>query len=180
MSTEAEERFDDFFNRYHADIFRYCLRRLDRDEAEDATAEVFAVVWRRIHDVPEGETVRSWLMSVAYHTVGNRYRGLRRTRRLNTYVGGLREVGSDASDGLIRGEESQVVLEALSKLSTSDQEILKLVAWDRMTLSEAASVLGIKENTAAQRLTRARARLKTRFERMYEDATATAREGENS
>jgi RNA polymerase sigma-70 factor (ECF subfamily) len=51
-------------------------------------------------------------------------------------------------------------------LSRSDQELLRLSAWDGLGRAEIASVLGIKENAVDQRLFRARARLRARFEQV--------------
>ena len=48
---------------------------------------------------------------------------------------------------------------ALAKLSGADQEILRLVGWEELTVAEAAIVLGCRRATAAVRLHRARRRL---------------------
>ena len=168
MSTEAELRFDAIFDEHHVEVFKYCVRRLDRLEAEDATADVFATVWRRIDDVPEGPSTRSWLFGVAYRTIGNRYRGRRRFREAAERFGGLREPQALAGeDKVLRDEEGDAVLAALSGLSAMDRELLKLTAWEGLSHREIAEVLGIGENAVAQRLSRARRRLRAAFERIY-------------
>ncbi|WP_233257810.1 RNA polymerase sigma factor [Micromonospora sp. S4605] len=48
---------------------------------------------------------------------------------------------------------------ALATLADLDQEILRLVGWEELTVSEAAQVLGCTRTTAAVRLHRARRRL---------------------
>lgn len=48
---------------------------------------------------------------------------------------------------------------ALATLNDLDQEILRLVGWEELTVSEAAKVLGCTGATAAVRLHRARRRL---------------------
>lgn len=174
MSTEAERRFDAIFDEHHADIYRYCVRRLDRSEAEDAAADVFATAWRRIDDVPDGVRAKSWLIGVAYRTIGNRYRGKSRYGRLTAQVGGMREIGAEAAEGILRDEEGAAVMQALSRLSPSDQELLKLTSWDGLSLREIGEVLDIKENAVAQRLSRARRRLRTQFERLYGEPSPNA------
>jgi RNA polymerase sigma-70 factor (ECF subfamily) len=50
---------------------------------------------------------------------------------------------------------------ALWSLGASDQELLMLIAWDRLTRSQAAEALGVSVGTLAVRLHRARRRLAT-------------------
>ena len=40
-------------------------------DAEDAAADVFAVAWRRIEDMPEGDAKKAWLFGVAHRVVGS-------------------------------------------------------------------------------------------------------------
>jgi RNA polymerase sigma-70 factor (ECF subfamily) len=49
-------------------------------------------------------------------------------------------------------------MEALSRLSDADQELLRLVAWEELDHAEIAQVLGVSVNAVAIRLHRARAR----------------------
>ncbi|MEL6981649.1 MAG: sigma-70 family RNA polymerase sigma factor, partial [Actinomycetota bacterium] len=55
--------------------------------------------------------------------------------------------------------------EALRTLSSSDQELLMLVAWEELTPSEIATVLGVPSSVVRKRLFRARTRLATAVER---------------
>jgi RNA polymerase sigma-70 factor (ECF subfamily) len=51
------------------------------------------------------------------------------------------------------------VRSALPRLSEDDQEILRLIGWEQLSLAEAASVLGCGMGAAKVRLHRARRRL---------------------
>lgn len=70
-------RFTSMFGRHYREVLAYCARRSARSEAEDTTAEVFAVALRRIHEIDE-ETVRPWLYGVARGVMNNRLRLLQR------------------------------------------------------------------------------------------------------
>jgi DNA-directed RNA polymerase specialized sigma24 family protein len=48
-----------------------------------------------------------------------------------------------------------------------------MAAWDGLTRSEIASVIGIKENAVDQRLFRARARFKEHFDRLNQNTPHT-------
>jgi RNA polymerase sigma-70 factor (ECF subfamily) len=53
---------------------------------------------------------------------------------------------------------------ALIALSDDEREILLLVAWEELTPSQAAAVLGISPETARTRLHRARLHVRSQFE----------------
>jgi acyl transferase domain-containing protein len=59
--------------------------------------------------------------------------------------------------------------DALASLSTSDQEILRLVAWEELGNQAIAAVLGITPNAVAIRLHRARGRFAAALERQDGD-----------
>ena len=164
--TEHELRFDPLFAANYQAIYRYCVRRLGPSDAEDATADVFAVAWRRLDQMPPDDTSRAWLFGVAYRVVGNQYRGRLRQDRLSTRLRAVRTDREDAGQPETGGEDVERLLSALDRLSASDQELLRLSAWDGLTRSEIAYVLGITENAVDQRLHRARSRLKTRFDHL--------------
>lgn len=163
--TSQQGRFDSLFDSHHDLVYRYCLRRLGPVDAEDAAADVFAIAWRRIDRIPGGDLTRSWLIGVAYKVVGNRYRARRRQARLWTRLVSTTEPGSDPfASAHTADAEVQRLYMALSALSATDQELLRLSAWDGMSRGEIARVLDINENALDQRLHRARARLKARLE----------------
>lgn len=59
---------------------------------------------------------------------------------------------------LIGPDSGQAVLRALSALREPDREALLLVAWEGLEPGRAARVLGVRPNTFAARLSRARRR----------------------
>jgi RNA polymerase sigma-70 factor (ECF subfamily) len=160
-SDDKVRRFDELFDRYHREVFRYCVRRLGRADAEDATAEVFAVAWRRLEDVPDNQG-RAWLLAVAYRIVGNLYRSRARQRRL---IDRLQQFGGRSGEAPGGREDVDTVMAALEALRPADRELLCLVAWEGLTRAELASILGIRENAVDQRLFRARKRLRVNMQR---------------
>ena len=47
-----EKTFIDLYEMHYDEVHAFCARRVGWDAAADATADVFAVAWRRIDDVP--------------------------------------------------------------------------------------------------------------------------------
>ena len=168
ISTDAELRFNDLFQRHHADVFRYCIRRVDRADAEDTAAEVFAVAWRRFDRVPDNDMAKAWLLAVAYRVVGNHYRAKARRGRLSARLRGLAPEPREAADvTIIRREEDEALLRALSSLREGDRELLRLVSWDGLSHREIAATLGINEDAVSKRLSRAQSRLRERYDQIY-------------
>jgi len=133
-------------------------------EVNDAVAEVFLVLWRRIDDAPEGDDAPLWLYGVARNVVRNTHRSVRRRTRLNGKLGPLqRAVEPDPEMLVVRRSTDNEVLKALSELRQADQEILRLSFWEDLTNIEIATVVGIEPHAVTMRLGRARNRLARRL-----------------
>jgi RNA polymerase sigma factor (sigma-70 family) len=153
----AEERFRGLYAEHGREILAYALRRLDDPEdAADVLAETFLVAWRRLAEVPSGSEARPWLYGVARNVSANQRRGLHRRERLGERLRGeLSQAPIHPDDG-----PDAKVLDALERLDSADQEILRLTAWEELTPAEAAAALGISRIAARSRLHRARRRLR--------------------
>lgn len=162
----GETAFAGLYRDYHHEVLGYCLRRTSRANAEDATAEVFSIAWRKFSEVPSGDRALPWLYGVAYRVLSHQWRSTRRFRNLVVRLGGL---GQESAPGpetqVVRRSEDRRVLEAVSYLSTRDQEILRLAGWEELPHDEIAKVLGISVAAVAQRFSRARKRLAKEYDR---------------
>lgn len=147
-----EDRFRALFARHYPAVFRYAGRRLDRDEAADAAAEVFTVAWRKIAHLPPEPDTLPWLYGVARRVVANSARSRRRRQRLAARAAAHATEWSHTPD-------PAGVLVALELLRSGDREILRLAAWEGLDPREMGLVLGCSPNAAAIRLHRARRRL---------------------
>jgi RNA polymerase sigma factor (sigma-70 family) len=157
---DPETRFRALFGLAYAPLCRYARHRgLTGPDAEDLVAQTLEVAWRRIEDVPAAEPL-PWLYAVAHNLWRNQRRrdGRRRALLARFRASPLAEAGGDPAD-----LEPGVLRAALDSLSDSDQEVLRLVAWDGLTPAEVAVVLGCTPVAARSRLHRARGRLAARL-----------------
>ena len=60
---------------------------------------------------------------------------------------------------LLRNEEDRELIDAVSRLSRTDQEIILLNLWEELSPGEIATVLGISRDAVDQRYPRAKQRL---------------------
>lgn len=151
-------RLERLFYAHAGGVRAYARRRIDAAAADDTVAEVFAIAWRRLDDVPE--EALPWLLGCARRVIAHQYRRASRDAalvdRLKSVVG-----GSDTDDGELAW--------ALSTLSERDRELLLLIAWEGLEPAEAAEVLGCSRNVLAVRLHRARRRLAAALDRAEGD-----------
>lgn len=158
--TAAKRAFREVYDGHSDAIARYCLRRLSTHDAQDATAEVFLVAWRRFGEVPSGDEALLWLYRVAHNVVRNAHRSKTRARRLAARVHReptYHEPGPEPQ--IVRRERDQEVVDALGRLSDGDREVLRLRAYERLSIPQISSVLGCSEEAAKKRVARALRRL---------------------
>ncbi|MEU3710267.1 RNA polymerase sigma factor [Streptomyces catenulae] len=173
MSTD--DAFAAAYRAHYWAVSRFVARRLDgqADEVEEIVAEVFSTAWRRRADLPDAPL--PWLYGVARNCLANTVRGRGRHRRLLARLGHheiAHRRGTVASPDAER--PGSWVHEALARLSPADQEVLRLTAWEELTVDELAVTLGCGRSAAAMRLHRARARLRTQIDRMRTPVSARA------
>jgi RNA polymerase sigma-70 factor (ECF subfamily) len=149
------------FDLYFEPVNRYCLRRTALDDVNDVTAEVFAVAWRKVGQIPHGGDALPWLYGVARNEINNRRRTVRRRRALATKLKGQArspELGPEPE--IIRASEVQHVLNALGSLKPDDQELLLLRTHEELDFSQMAIAIGCSPEAARKRFSRAMTRLR--------------------
>jgi RNA polymerase sigma-70 factor (ECF subfamily) len=152
-----EAWFTTIYDAHYADIVNYGRRRsIQLDAAAELAQEVFVVAWRRRYDVPAPGL--PWLYGVARRLLANQRRAVR-SRPDTVPVPDLEHMADRLGTEPDARADLADVRTALASLSEADQEILRLIGWEELTVSEAAQVLGCTRTAAAVRLHRARRRL---------------------
>lgn len=150
-----EERFRVLFERHHGELLRFAARRVLLDEAGDIVAETFLIAWRKLEVVP-ASSERAWLFATARNVIGSVYR--RRSRETALLP------AEDVADHAESVADRLLVQAALTRLSSLDQEALRLAEWDGLDDAEAAAVLGCSRTAFRVRLHRARRRFAAALE----------------
>ncbi len=164
IAVDLDARFTSMFELHYNEVLAYCARRGIRSEADDSTADVFAVAWRRVDEI-DWDTARPWLYGIARGVMNNRWRTLKRQSRLANKMASLAPRSDNGADVVVvrRSQDAEVV-GVLALLKPSDQEVLMLAAWEELTAPEIAVVLGISTSAAEQRLHRAKRRFAKKME----------------
>src|SRR3954454_161023 len=160
MATDQRrERFASLVHVNSRAILGYALRRTERPEdAADVLSEVLLIAWRRLDAVPQEPEARLWLFGVARRVIANENRSAAARFRLGERL--RHEVSQVVADESAAIDERESVRAALSRLREEDREILLLVAWEDLKVTDAAKVIGISAPGALTRLHRARRRLR--------------------
>jgi RNA polymerase sigma-70 factor, ECF subfamily len=146
------DAFGDLYQRYARAVLGLALRRLgDRGQAEDATQEAFASIWRAARSYkPDRGPVAPWLYAVARNAIADRGRASARTDT----PAELPDSASDEAGPPERAEQSWVayrVHRALEGLPESEREVLELAYWSSLSQSEIADFLSIPLGTVKTR-----------------------------
>jgi RNA polymerase sigma-70 factor (ECF subfamily) len=147
------QRFERIYEEHVDAVRAYVRRRAPASVVDDVVADVFVVALRRIDDVPRNAL--PWLYAVARKTLANE-------RRRRTAQPGCGAIGVQHWDPDPTGD-SQLAA-AFAALSDADREILRLVAWEGLSLRHAARVLDCSAVAARVRYHRAKSRLAARLD----------------
>lgn len=152
MNSNQAERFSAMYGELYGRIHAYAARRVARDAADEVAAEVFMVAWRRFEDVPADPL--PWLYGVARNVVLRQRVRVAHQAAASESLRRERPLGGDGAEGYDEG-----LWEAWEHLREADREVLALIAWEELSVAEAARALGCSASVFSVRLHRARRRL---------------------
>lgn len=164
MSESEATRFESMYAACVRPVLAYCLRRVGSVEAQDATAEVFAIAWRKRHDLPDGPETLPWLYGVAANVLRNQARSHRRARNLSGKLGSQpqrHQPGPEAQ--VVQRAEYAEVQAAVDSLKPHYREVIRLVEWEGLSRETVADMLSVSRAAIDQRLHRAYKQLERRL-----------------
>ena len=140
-----------------SDLLAYLERRVGADDAPDLLGETMVVAWRRVKELPsDDERARMWLFGIARGTLLNHSRGQRRRWALADRI--RLQVRESATAP--PADEGAEVRDAIDRLELELAELIRLVHWERLSVADAAGLLGIPASTARGRYQRAKDQLR--------------------
>src|SRR5256885_5449095 len=153
-----QEAWGDLYREFAPAIFRFCRRALPtREDAEDATMEVFMKVRDKLHQYDSTRPFTSWLYKVAANHCWDllRRRKIRQdkeTEDLDTLP--LERPDANQLEQLIEKRTSDEVRKALDKLPARARMALVLRYYSDMSYDEIADELGVFFFSSRRRHTR--------------------------
>jgi RNA polymerase sigma-70 factor (ECF subfamily) len=157
VESDSVAAIGGLYESHAAAVHRYALRRSDRDTADEVTAQVFLVAWRRRSEVPEDAL--PWLYGVARRALADQRRGASRRNKL-----GQRLRSAAIEEPVEPVSHDRRLTDALRRLSAGDREVLLLCYWEELEPAQMARAMGCSRAATAVRLHRARRRLARQLE----------------
>jgi len=158
-----ETRFEALCEPHRGDVFRFVLW-LSRSHpvAEEVVQETYLRAWRSLDSLKDGESAKSWLLTIARREHARLYE---RKRHPTVDIDELAasESGALAEKHERDPDEVQDVRKAILELEPEHREPLVLQVMMGYSTEEIARQLGINEGAVSTRLFRARNRLRARL-----------------
>ena len=137
-------------------------RRQVRSEAlaEDVTQAVFLILSRKAAVLRENVILSAWLLRTTRYAANNAVRSERRRQKHEQEASRMRPIVTNPNDQQPQWEHVAPMLdEAMDAMRQTDREALVLRFFNRQTVREVGEQLGISEDAAKQRISRAVDRL---------------------
>ena len=143
------ESFGALYKHYYSSIAALAFSVLgDRQLAEDAAQEVFAIACKDIADLKSKEKFAAWLAGICRNTAKQMLR-----TQSKKIVSDIRENSPDANT------HREMINEAVRQLRPAERELIILRYYDNLPYERIASVLGISTQAVHGRLTRAKRKI---------------------
>jgi len=158
--ARPSERFRSAYDRTLPGIYRFVARSLGLylAEIDDAVADVYLAVWRRIDDMPPQPEDRLWVFGIARKVIAQHRRTQVRRAKLTRLLAfqPIRSAYSVENKG---NDLTSQLLESVSRLPRHEREAIELVVWEQMSYEDAAIALSCSVNAVRIRVHRGRKRI---------------------
>lgn len=158
-----------FYERHANRVFAHCFARVgSRVDAEDLTAQVFEIAWRRRADVrvDESADILPWLLATANNLVAGHHRAVTRMWGLIKRLPSVESEPDHAAAFADRDEldrELALAMTVLHALRPTDREVIELCVMHGLSPTAAAIATGTSASTMRTRLARALARARGEY-----------------
>jgi RNA polymerase sigma-70 factor (ECF subfamily) len=175
--------YEELIDRYQRKVLSTSWRILrNREDAYDATQEVFLRVHKYIGGFRTDQDFAGWLYRIVVNVCRDQMRkrgGVRQFESFETEhdAGRLDSLASteDIEANAIRSQQRAMIAEALDTLSTKERAALVLRDLEGLSTEEVARALGSSQTTVRTQISSARAKIKQYRDRVLKTATRTRR-----
>lgn len=173
------DAFGRLFDGHAAAVHRHAVRVTGNwSAADDIVSLTFLEAWRlRERVLPDGGSLRPWLLGIATNVTRNTSRAARRHRTALARLppaAPVPDFAEEVTQRLADAEELAAAHAALSRLRRGEREVFTLCVWEGLDAASAAEALGVAVGTVRARLSRARRRLRELTERELDRTARSA------
>lgn len=154
------EEFGALFRAHITEISRFLARRLPADQVDDIASDLFEIAWNKRSKIPQGLEL-PWLYKTARYLIANHRR--KEAGRQAILASLAEPVAAPSAEAIALADIE--LAQAWGKLNEKEREALALWALDGLQPRQVAIALGISENAANVRLSRAKKNLLSELEK---------------
>ena len=148
------EEYNKCVDLYSDNVYRFILKNIkDTDEAKDIVQDSFEKLWIRSSEV-SFEKVKSYLFTVAYHTMID---NIRKSKRI-TSVDNIESISNTYLDDY--NNISEVLNELIKKLPDIQRSVILLRDYEGYSYEEISEITGLSETQVKVYIYRGRLALK--------------------
>lgn len=156
--------FEQLYRSTYPKITVYCRRRLAPDLVDDAVAGIYTVAWAKADQALSADEPLAWLYGVAFRVVSTQYRATKKQRRLIDRVSrNTLQLGPPADVQAGADADVRAALASLAKLKPFDQELIKLAAFEALSVRQISTIVERSEASVRSSLHRARRKLRAAY-----------------
>lgn len=155
VEAHSEAAFAELGRRYANLVYTVCLREIGNGAlAEDAAQGVFLLLHRKAATLQRYDSLTGWLYTTSRYIAKNLMRQERRRQTAETTAMSQNASDSPSANPLWERIEPHFH-EALNRLKPAERDAVLMRFVQEQSLAEVGQVLGVPENTARMRVTRA-------------------------
>jgi RNA polymerase sigma-70 factor (ECF subfamily) len=174
-SLERPAAFAAVYDRHAGVVFRFLVRRVGRDTADELLGETFRIAFERRSTFDTARPdARPWLYGIATNLIARHRRAeMRRIKATARLV--ATQPGDTVADRVAADVDARdtwpAVAEAIGTLPDGERDALLLFVWEELSYEEIASALQIPIGTVRSRLNRARRHIRELLDRTGEETS---------
>lgn len=156
ISEDSEAVIEEILEAYGNKILKLCFVQLgNKEEAEDATQEVFLKVFNNLKRYNGESSMYTWIYRITINTCFDilKKRKKHTFEDISLYLDFIKD-SKETEEAIISSLTSQNIIDALMRITEKYRILLYMFYFEELKISQIAFILQEKENTIKTRLKR--------------------------